>query len=127
MFKRIKTSEANKEIISQLTRKLSLGKENTIAKMAFTYSLSKDRKLELTDIKDSNGKEYAKSVLFGDHEDVYLGMLCTHYGMHYSSGNNSISKYVKMHVDDGLELLNEELNEESNLDGFDFVVNLIAN
>jgi DNA sulfur modification protein DndE len=30
-----------------------------------------------------------------------------------------------MHIDDGLQLLNEEINERSNIDGFDFLVEKI--
>jgi DNA sulfur modification protein DndE len=30
-----------------------------------------------------------------------------------------------MHVDDGLQLLNNEVNERSNIDGFDFLIEKI--
>jgi DNA sulfur modification protein DndE len=117
-FTQIKTSKENRDVVAQLTRKLSLGKENTIARMAFSYSLSKDRKLDLNDIKDFGGKEYSKSVLFGDNYDVYIGLLCTHYGFYKT--DKDIGKYVKMHIDDGLELLDKEI-KETGLNGFDFL------
>jgi DNA sulfur modification protein DndE len=123
MFKQIKTSKANKELVSQLTRKLSLGKENVIARIAFTYSLSKDNKLDLNNILDSGGKEYSKSVLFGDNIDIYLGLLCTHYGLYKTDKN--IPKYIKMHIDDGLDLINSELIENPKFDGFDFLIDKI--
>ena len=44
MLTNIKTSKENREVVSQLTRKLNLGTENIIARIALTYSLSKDRK-----------------------------------------------------------------------------------
>jgi|TARA_R110000782_G_scaffold270485_1_gene371947 DNA sulfur modification protein DndE len=121
MFTQIKTSKANREVVAQLTRKLSLGAENTIARIAFTYSLSKDRKLDLTQIQDGGGKEYSKSVLFGDHFDIYLGLLCTHYEFYKT--DKDIPKYIKMHIDDGLELIDQEIKENSNLDGFGFLIN----
>jgi DNA sulfur modification protein DndE len=119
MFTQIKTSKENKEIVSLLTRKLGLGTENVIARMAYTYSLSLERKLNLNDIKDAGGKEYSKSVLFGDYYDIYLGLVCVHYGLYKT--DKDIGRYIKMHVDDGLQLLNIEVNERSNIDGFDFL------
>jgi DNA sulfur modification protein DndE len=123
MFTQIKTSKENKEVVSVLTRKLGLGAENVVARMAFTYSLSQDRKLDLNDIKDAGGKEYSKSVLFGEYDDIYLGLLCVHYGLYKT--DKDIGRYIKMHVDDGLKLLNNEVNERANIDGFDFLTEKI--
>lgn len=128
MFTQIKTSKENKEVVALLTRKLGLGTENIIARIAFTYSLSQDKKLDLNDIKDAGGKEYSKSVLFGEYYDIYLGLLCVHYGLYKT--DKDIGRYIKMHVDDGLQLLNEEVNSLSNMDGFDFLsekINLSLN
>jgi len=119
MFTQIKTSKENKEVVALLTRKLGLGTENVIARIAYTYSLSQDKKLDLNDIKDAGGKEYSKSVLFGEYYDIYLGLLCVHYGLYKT--DKDIGRYIKMHVDEGLQLLNEEVNERSNIDGFDFL------
>lgn len=123
MFTQIKTSKENKEVVALLTRKLGLGTENVIARMAFTYSLSQDKKLNLNDIKDAGGKEYSKSVLFGDYYDIYLGLLCVHYGLYKT--DKDIGRYIKMHIDEGLQLLNEEVNNRSNIDGFDFLAEKI--
>lgn len=124
MFNQIKTSKENKEIVAQLTRKLNLGAENIIARMAFSYSLSQERKLNLNDIMDSGGKEYSKSVLFGEYDDLYLGMICVHYNIYKS--DKDLGKYVKLHVDDGLTLINAEVSKAPNIDGFDFLVELIS-
>jgi len=123
MFTQIRTSKENKEIVTQLSRTLGLGTENVIARIALTYSLSKDRKLDLNDIKNSTGKEYSKSVLFGEYYDYYLGLICIHYNLYKT--DKDIPKYIKMHIDDGLILLNEEVNHHSNIDGFDFLVEKI--
>jgi DNA sulfur modification protein DndE len=123
MFTQIRTSKENKEIVSQLTRTLGLGAENVIARIALTYSLSKDNKLELKSIQNSSGKEYSKSVLFGEYYDYYLGLICVHYNLYKT--DKDLPKYIKMHIDDGLQLLNEEINERSNIDGFDFLVEKI--
>lgn len=124
MFTQIKTSLENKETVTQLTRRLYLGTENIIARIAYTYSLSLGEKLDLQKIENSSGKEYAKSVLFGEYADIYIGMACTHYGLYKT--DKDIGKYIKMHVDHGLRLLNREVEERSNLDGFDFLSEKIS-
>ena len=123
MFTHIRTSKENKEIVSQLSRKLNLGTENIIARIALTYSLSKDRKLDIKDLQNSTGKEYSKAVLFGNYIDYYIGLVAVHYDLHIS--DKDIPKYIKMHIDDGLELLNEEFNIRTNIDGFDFLIEKI--
>ena len=123
MFTHIRTSKENKEIVSQLSRKLNLGTENIIARIALTFSLSKDRKLDIKDLQNSTGKEYSKAVLFGNYLDYYVGLVAVHYDLHIS--DKDLPKYLKMHIDDGLELLNEEINSRSNIDGFDFLVEKI--
>lgn len=123
MFTQINTSKENKEIVSFLTRKLNLGTENIVARIAYTYSLSQDRKLDLNKIKDAGGKNYSRSVLFGDYYDIYIGLVCVHYGLYKT--DKDIPKYIKMHIDDGLALLNEEVNNRSNIDGFDFLAEKI--
>jgi DNA sulfur modification protein DndE len=119
MFTQIKTSKENKEIVTQLTRKLGLGTENIIARIAYSYSLSKGNQLDLNNIENSMGKEYNKSVLFGDYADIYIAMVCAHYNLYKT--DKDIAKYIKMHVDEGLQLLNKEVDERSNIDGFDFL------
>ncbi len=123
MFTQINTSKENKEVVSFLTRKLNLGTENIVARIAYTYSLSQNKKLDLNNIKDAGGKNYSKAVLFGDYYDLYLGMLCVHYNLYKT--DKDIPKYIKMHIDDGLCLLNEEVNNHSNIDGFDFITDKI--
>lgn len=113
MFSHIKTSKENKEVVTKLTNKLSLGAENQIARIALAYSLAHDEKLDLKDLKDSGGKEYSKNVLFGENYDFYIGMICTKYQLHMS--NNDLTKFVKLHIDQGLELLDEKLSNESDL------------
>ena len=113
MFNSIKTSKANREIVTELSRKFNLGAENMIARIAFVYSLSLGRHLSLVDIEDSQGKEYSKSVLFGNNYPFYIGLICIHYNIYKT--DKDIPKYIKMHIDDGLHLMNEELKDNPNL------------
>jgi DNA sulfur modification protein DndE len=123
MFTHIKTSGKNKEVVSFLSRKLNLGTENIIARIALTYSLSKDRKMDMSEISDSKGKEYSKSVLFGNNLPFYISLICVHYNIYKT--DKDISKYIKMHIDDGLELINSELQDNPNLDGFEYIIDKI--
>ena len=123
MFTQIKTSKDNKRVVTDLSHKLNLGAENIIARIAFSYSLSKDRKISVLDVKDSQGKEYSKNVLFGNYYPFYLALICTHYGIYKT--DKDIPKYFKMHIDDGLELIDAELKDNPNLDGFEYLLDKI--
>lgn len=125
MFASIKTSRSNKYIVTDLSRKFNLGAENIIARIALTYSLSKDRILSLTDISDSQGKEYSKNVLFGSNLPYYVGLVCVKYGLYKT--DKDIPKYIKMHIDDGLQLMNNELRDNPNLNGYDYLIDKITN
>lgn len=122
MFSSIKTSKNNKEIVQELTRKLNLGTENVIARIAFAYSLSKDKQLDLKQIQDSQGKEYSAKILFGEHLPYYVAMICVQYDLY--KDNKDIGRYIKMHVDDGLELIHKEF-AKSNLSGMEFLIQRI--
>lgn len=119
MFSNIRTSLASKEIVTHLTNKLNLGTENIISRIAFAYSVSKDKKLELKEIKDSKGKEYNAKVLFGEYTDYYIAIIALQYDIY--AHDKDIGRYVKMHVDDGLELLNVEFQTNHNTTGFEFI------
>lgn len=125
MFTSIKTSKANKDVVTDLSRKFNLGAENIIARIALTYSLSQDRKLSLADIDDSQGKEYSKNVLFGSNLPYYIGLICVKYGIYKT--DKDIAKYIKLHIDDGLQLMNKELRDNPNLNGYDYLIDKITN
>ncbi len=114
MFSNIKTSKANKEVVTKLTNKLNLGAENLIARIALTHSISQDRVLRLEEIKDSGGKEYSFKVLFGDNAEFYVALVCVHYNLYKS--DKDIARYIKMHIDDGLQLLDTDFTSTLGLD-----------
>lgn len=122
-FTHIKTSKDNRTRVAELTRKLQLGPENVIARIALAYSLSKDKRFNLENIQNSGGKEYSKNVLFGHYLPFYEALICTHYKIYKT--NKDVPKYIKMHIDDGLELIDNELKNNPNLEGFDFLVQKI--
>ena len=123
MIRSIKTSEKNREVVRELTTKLGLGPENLIARIAFVYSIAQGNKLDPGNIQDSKGKEYSAKVLFGDYSEVYIAIVCQHYGIYKTDFD--IPRYIKMHIDDGLSLISEMTKENPNLPLFDFVVEQI--
>jgi DNA sulfur modification protein DndE len=123
MFTSVKTSKKNKDLVSELTKKLNLGPENVIGRIAFAYSISQDKKLDVRKVKDSGGKEYSVKVLFGDNVDVYIGLVCVSYNLHKT--DKDIPRYIKMHIDDGLEQISKEIESKSFITGTEFLTNEI--
>ncbi len=121
MLINIRTSEANKVVVQELTRKLNLGTENYVSRIAFSYSISRGIKLNLEqDLFDSKGKEYKDDILFGKYRDYYMALICQHYNLYRS--DKDIGKYIKMHIDHGLTLMNRLFEENKNYSGLDFLL-----
>jgi DNA sulfur modification protein DndE len=125
VFSQIRTSSKNREIVVELTRKFNLGAENIIARIAIGYSLQSGLKFEPTDVKDSGGKEYSKSVLFGNYYPIYLAIICTHYQI--SENNKDLPRYFKLHLDHGLQLIYDDIMNNPNLVGYDYLLDRIEN
>ncbi len=123
IFSHIKTSSKNKEIVVELTRKFNLGAENIIARIAIGYSLQTGLKFKPTEVKDSGGKEYSKNVLFGNNYPIYLAMICTYYQI--NENNKDIPRYFKMHLDHGLQLIYDDIVDNPNLLGYDYLFDKI--
>lgn len=122
MFSSVKTSEDNREVITELTNNLALGKENVIARIAFAYSIAQKKRLSLLEIQDSKGKEYSRKVLFGDYESIYLALVCQTYQT--TTSHPDLGKLVKLHLDDGLQRLYRRFKED-NMDGIELILDLI--
>lgn len=121
MLINIRTSEANKAIVQELTRRLNLGAENVVSRIAFSFSLSKNIKLDLeNDLFDSKGKEYKDDILFGKYREYYIALVCQHYGLYKT--DKDIGKYIKMHIDHGLTIMNKIFEENKNYSGLDFLL-----
>ena len=123
MFSQIKTNSKNKENVVELTRKFNLGAENIIARIAIAYSLQSGVKFSPLDITDSGGKEYSKNVLFGNYYSIYIAMICTHYQI--SVNDKDIPRYLKIHLDDGLERIARDVKDNPNLVGYDYLFDKI--
>lgn len=124
----IKTSEQNQAVVRSLTTKLPYGtKENVIARIALGYSLQTGKKFQVTDFNlyDSKGKEYKDHILFDEkYRDFYIALICQHYGI-YKTDDVNIPKYIKLHIDHGLESLDKIFKESYNYTFFDFLIEYI--
>lgn len=120
----ITTSSKNKDLVRELTRRLNLGSENHIARIALVYSLRTKVKLSTSkNLDDSKGKSYKEDTFFGRYKNYYIALICQYYNLHKS--NSDIGKYIKMHVDHGLELIERFFEENPNYSGFDFLIDNI--
>lgn len=120
----IRTAEENQDVIRNLTSKLSVGtKENVIARIAIGYSLQSGRKFSQSEFGsyNSKGKEYKDQILFDPkYKDFYIALICQHYGIYRT--DDHIPKYIKLHIDHGLELMGNIFENSPNYTFFDFLV-----
>lgn len=119
----IKTSELSHKLIRDYSTRLKLPAENIIARIALGYSISKNRQLDLKKIGDAKGKEYKEETFFGKHKTYFVALICQLYNINRSDIN--IPKYVKMHIDDGLELMDKFFGGNSNHTIYDFLIEAI--
>src|SRR5690606_11195144 len=119
----IRTSETNQEIVRKLTSKLPVGtKENVIARIALGYSLQKGKRFSNSEfnIYDAKGKEYKDHILFdAKYREFYIALVCQRYGVYKT--NENIPKYIKLHIDHGLELMDNLFSSNNNYTFLDFL------
>ena len=120
----IKTSGENQAVVTQLTRKLPGGtKENVIARIALGYSLSTGKRFTPQEFSsyDSQGKEYKDHILFdGQYRDFFIALVCQAYGI--TKNDDQIPKYIKLHIDHGLEKINYLFEHNPQYTFFDFLI-----
>ncbi|MBL1147147.1 MAG: DndE family protein [Pseudomonadota bacterium] len=120
----LKTSEANLEVVKSLTSKLPTGtKENVIARIALCYSLQQGKHFSSSEFNayDSKGKEYKDQTLFDSkYKDFYIALICQHYGVYRTDEN--IPKYIKLHIDHGLETMGNVFENSKEYNFFDFLL-----
>ncbi|MCR5550090.1 MAG: DndE family protein [Bacteroidales bacterium] len=120
----IRTSKSNQEAVSFLTQKLPGNvKENIIARIALGYSLASGKKFTSSEYNayDSGGKEYKDGILFdAASKEYYVALICQAYGI--NKNNDLIPKYVKLHIDHGLETIYYQFINRNQFTFFDFLI-----
>lgn len=123
MLINISTSKINQAVVSKLTAKLNgTTKENVIARIALGYSLASGKRFTKQEFNmyDSQGKEYKDHILFDPIlKDYYIALVCQAYGI--SKTDENIPKYVKLHIDHGLEKINYLFENNPQYTFFDFL------
>lgn len=98
-------------------------KENVIARIALGYSIQNGRRFSNAEFNlyDSKGKEYKEHILFdAKYRDFFVALICQHYGVYKTHEN--IPRYVKLHIDHGLELMDNLFSNNNNYTFFDFLI-----
>lgn len=125
----IKTSKNNQLVVTQLTRKLTAGtKENIIARIALGYSLSTGKRFTPQEFNsyDSQGKEYKDHILFDEsYRDFYIALICQAYGI--TKNDEQIARYIKLHIDHGLEKIDYLFTHNPQYTFFDFLTEYLSN
>jgi DNA sulfur modification protein DndE len=117
----VTTTEENKLVVQRLTKKLSITEENIIARIAINYSISRNKYLELSNLQSSkNGKSYKEFTLLGKFKMYYVALMCQHYKIEKS--NPDLPRYFKLHLDDGLQMIDKIFADNPNYPMFDFLL-----
>lgn len=120
----ISTSPENEPLVKSLTHRIGLGSENHISRIALAYSLAKGYTLDLEkDLQSFGGKEYKDHTLFGNYKEYYIALICQRYQLHKDDTN--IRKFLKMHIDKGLELIYKFFEDNQNFSGIEFLLDNI--
>jgi DNA sulfur modification protein DndE len=116
----VATSEITEEILGRLSQRFSLASKNILMRIALSYSITRGRKLALSDIEDTKGNPYKEITLVGKYRSYYIAIICQHYGIYKT--DLDIPKYFKLHIDNGLRLLDKLFTESSNYGFTDFLL-----
>ncbi|MDX2303730.1 MAG: helicase HerA-like domain-containing protein [Microscillaceae bacterium] len=124
-----KVSEDSERRLVFFKQKFNVQSFNILARIAFAYSISKSRKFNSDLIKDSKGKtEFKDPIIFGNDtsdskRNFYIALACQYYNI--SKNDGILSKYIKFHVDDGLELIERFFESNPNHSPFDFLIEIV--
>ncbi|MDI4567807.1 MAG: DUF1832 domain-containing protein, partial [Mycoplasma sp.] len=113
------------ELVKKLTNKMGLGEENHIARISLAYSLAKGTTYNSDSLYNSvdKQKEYKDNTLFGSYKNYYVSLICQKYQIHKDDTN--VKKYLKWHIDNGLEMINLYFDENKNVSGIEFLLDHI--
>jgi DNA sulfur modification protein DndE len=121
-------SEASEKRLDTFKQKFNVPSYNIVARIALSYSLSKNRKFSPDNLKDSKGREFKDPIILGNDtleskRNVYIALVCQYYSL--SKTDSNLSKYIKFHIDDGLELIEKFFESNPNHSPFDFLIEVV--
>lgn len=115
--------KASSEIVKKLSRKMELGEENHIVRIALAYSLAKNCHYDANEILHNNKekqKEYKDDTFFGHYKNYYISLICQKYQL--KKENPKVKEYLKWHVDKGLHLIDNFFETHKNTTGIEFLL-----
>ncbi|MER0441597.1 DndE family protein [Emticicia sp. W12TSBA100-4] len=116
----ISTSEETEEILGRLSQRFNLPSKNILMRIAFSYSLTRGRRLNPAKPEDTKGNPYKEITVVGRYRSYYIALICQFYNIFKT--DSDIPKYFKLHIDDGLRLLDKLFAESSNYNLTDFLL-----
>ncbi len=133
---RIRLSKENDEFLYKLKALYNFKNEGVVPRIAFSYSLMTGKIFDYENevIPSSDGKEFRDDrMLFGSIIDgtsnsvIYKAVLDEHYGK--STYENEFIKLFKLHLNHGLNLLNDKIDKGniSNGDHIDILMKAVKN
>lgn len=116
----VSTSEETEAILSKLQNRFSIASKNILMRIALAHSLNRGRKLNTETPRDTKGNPYKEITIVGHYRNYYIALICQHYGIYKT--DSDIPKYFKLHIDDGLLLLDKLFSESSNYGLSDYLL-----
>jgi DNA sulfur modification protein DndE len=116
----VSTSEETEAILTRLQSRFSVSSKNILMRIALAYSLTRGRKLDLSKQEDTKGNPYKEVTVVGNYRSYYIALICQFYDIYKT--DSDIPKYFKLHIDNGLRLLDKLFSESSNYNLSDFLL-----
>ena len=111
-FKRIKISYRSTNILGHIKRKTGLT-PNIVARFAICLSI-KEKSIPNPDEFDEDGSELAPTVLFGEHESLYLALMLNRLKNDKLDPELYLNKMTRSHLNRGVIALFPRINDLSN-------------
>ena len=106
MQSKLKLSKDSSSKLDSLSSKLNL-RRNIICRLAIGMSLVKDSTAIDIEPLDNNGFEFNRYTLTGEHDNFFKLLIVQHEGKKMDD-DLYFSKYLRNHIERGIELLYEE-------------------
>jgi DNA sulfur modification protein DndE len=113
---KFRTSQPGEEALRLLHKRTNMS-FNLLCRLAWSRSLQHKSPLNLSTVPDITGKEFNRYSVTGEFDDLMKG-LTAEVTRSKLSEEEFVGRYLKGHVDRGLELLAADLQREGNLDAF---------
>ena len=108
-FSRYKFSSRTQSLYGTLKRRTGLT-ANILARYAFCLSL-KDRSIPNPDEFDENGSEILPSVLFGEHENIYMALMLDRLKKDNLDPKLYLHKMTRAHLNRGAAIMFTRIHE----------------